>query len=170
MAPRVLPEAIRAYRIGDPDGQFPVWSAEGAKQIQGRWHAAGEAVIYASERYSTALLEKLAQCNGVLPPNQHFVEATIPRGVSYEVVSADSLPGWSASSGTRARAFGSRWYRSLRSAILIVPSVVASLDHNIVINATHPDLERGRIAVGPETPVRWDRRLFANPSSESETR
>ena len=166
MEPSVLPEAIRAYRIGDPDGQFPVWSAEGAKRVQGRWHAAGEAVIYASEHYSTALLEKLAQCNGLLPPNQHFVEATIPQGVSYEVVSGDSLRGWSGSSGASARAFGSRWYRALRSAILIVPSVVAQMEQNIVINARHPDLERRRIAVGPEVPVWWDHRLFGNPVAE----
>ena len=168
MKPEVLTEPIRAYRIGDPDGLFPVWSAEGAKQVQGRWHAAGQGVIYASEHYSTALLEKLAQCNGVLPPNQHFVEATIPQGVSYEVVSQDSLPGWSDSSGASARDFGNQWYRGLRSAILIVPSVVARLEQNIVINATHPEFERRRITVGLETPVWWDQRLFVNPASEPE--
>ena len=167
MEPRTLPEAIRAYRIGDPDGQFPVWSAEGAKRVQGRWHAVGEEVIYVSEHYSTALLEKLAQCNGVLPPNQHFVEATIPQGVSYEIVTADSLPGWSSASGARARAFGSQWYRSRESAILIVPSVVARSEQNIVINTTHPDLASRRIGVGLETPVCWDHRLFANPASGS---
>ena len=161
MKPRVLPEAIRAYRIGDPDGQFPVWSTAGAKQVQGRWHAAGAGVIYASKSYSTALLEKLAQCNGLLPPNQHFVEATIPQGVSYEVVSPDSLPGWSSPSGASAREFGSQWHREGRSAILIVPSVVARLEQNVVINAAHPDFERSRIAVGLETPVWWDQRLFA---------
>ena len=103
---------------------------------------------------------------GVLPPNQHFVEATIPQGVSYEAVSEDSLPGWSGSSGASARTFGSHWYRGLQSAILIVPSVVARLEQNIVINATHPDFERSRIAVGLETPVWWDQRLFASPPSE----
>ena len=170
MRPRVLAEALGAYRIGDPDGQFPVWSAEGAKRVQGRWHATGQEVIYASEHYSTALLEKLAQCNGILPPNQHFVEATIPQGVTYEVVSGDSLPGWSGSSGASARAFGNQWYRELRSAILIVPSVVARLEQNIVINATHPDLARKRIVVGLEAPVWWDHRLFGNPAPEFEAR
>ena len=160
MNPRVLPEAIRAFRIGDPDGQFPVWSAEGARRVQGRWHTAGEAVIYGSENYSTALLEKLAQCNGILPPNQHFVEATIPQGVSCEVVSPDSLPDWSSPSGAAARDFGSQWHREGRSAILIVPSVVARMERNIVVNVTHPDFERRRIEVGLETPVWWDRRLF----------
>ena len=92
MSPRALPEAIRAYRIGDVDGRFPVWSVEGAMQVAGRWHRLGAEVIYASEHYSTALLEKLVYCNGVLPPNQHFVEVAIPAGVSYEVVTKDSVP------------------------------------------------------------------------------
>ena len=94
MRPRTLPEPMRAYRIGDPAGQFPVWSTEGAKRTSGRWHEAGDAVIYASEHYSTALLEKLVHWNGALPPNQHFIEITIPAGTSYEVVTADIVPDW----------------------------------------------------------------------------
>ena len=43
-------------------------------------------MIYACESYAAAMLEKLAQWNGVFPENQHFVEIGIPRGVSYEAV------------------------------------------------------------------------------------
>ena len=107
---RTLPEPMRAYRIGDPAGQFPVWSTEGAQRTSGRWHEAGDAVIYASEHYSTALLEKLAHWNGALPPNQHFIEITIPTGTSYEVVTADIVPDWSAPNGAAARRFGHQWY------------------------------------------------------------
>lgn len=165
MTPRVLPDAIRAYRVGDRDGRFPVRSAEGARQVAGRWHGVGDEVIYVSEHYSTALLEKLVYCNGVLPPNQHFVEVAIPQGVSYEVVTKDSLPDWFDPDGASGRAFGSKWYRELRSAILFVPSVVARMERNIVINARHPDF--GRIDKGLEAPVPWDQRLFLNPSQAS---
>lgn len=164
MPPRALREAIRAYRMGDPGGRFPVWSAERARQIAARWHDVGEEVIYASEHYSTALLEKLVYCNGVLPPNQHAVEVSIPEGVSYEVVTKDLLPDWSDPSCASARSFGSKWYRESRSAILFVPSVVARMERNIIINAGHPDLVRKRIDVGVEEPVYWDRRLFLTPS------
>lgn len=160
MTARVLRDATRAYRIGDRDGRFPVWSAEGARQVAARWHDLGEDVIYASERYSTALLEKLVYCNGVLPPNQHFVEVSIPEGVSYEVVTKDSLPDWSHPGCTSARAFGSKWYRESRSAILFVPSVVARMERNIILNARHPDWVSKRIDVGLEQPVYWDQRLF----------
>ena len=147
-----------AYRIGDPAGQFPVWSTEGANRASGRWHEAGAEVIYASEHYSTAMLEKLVHWNGALPPNQHFVEITIPKGTSYEVVTADIVPGWFKPSEEAARRFGRSWYAENRSAILIVPSVVARMERNVVINRRHPDSES--LTVGLESPVWWDRRLF----------
>jgi len=157
-APRTLSEPMRAYRIGDPEGRFPVWSAEGAKRTSGRWHEAGAAVIYASEHYATAMLEALAHWNGTLPPNQHFIEIAVPEGTGYEVATAETVPGWSAPDGEAARRFGRRWYNENRSTILIVPSVVARVERNIVINAQHPEF--GRLKVGLETPVWWDRRLF----------
>ncbi len=153
-----LKVSIRAYRIGDPTGRNPVWSTEGAKHTSGRWHEAGAEIIYASENYSTALLEKLVHCNGVLPPNQYFVEITIPEGTSYEVATPDTLPDWSIPGSATARRFGHGWYRKNRSAILIVPSVVARMERNIVINSQHSDFRR--MSAGMETPVWWDQRLF----------
>ena len=158
MTLRTLSETMRAYRIGDPAGLFPVWSTEGAKRVSGRWHETGADVIYVSENYSTAMLEKLVHWNGAFPPNQHFIEVTIPRGTSYEVVTADTVPGWFKPSGEAARRFGRQWYVENRSAILIVPSVVARMERNIVINCRHSNFEG--LAVGLETPVWWDQRLF----------
>ncbi len=110
MHPGELPETMRANRIGDPAGLFAVWSAEGAKRAEGRWHEAGAEVIYASENYSTAMLEELVHWNGALPPNQHFIEITIPRGTSYEVNTADTFPHWFEPCGEAARRFGREWY------------------------------------------------------------
>ena len=148
-----------AYRIGDPAGQFPVYSTEGARRVSARWHETGDAVIYASRHYSTAMLEKLVHWAGHMPPNQHFVEITIPVGTSYEVFSADHHPDWHQADGEVARRFGHRWFDDGRSAILIVPSVVARMEENVVISATHPDA--GAIEVDVERPVWWDERLFS---------
>ena len=149
---------MRAYRIGDPAGRFPVWSTAGARRVSGRWHEAGAEVIYASESYSTAMLETLAHWNGAPPPNQHFVEITIPRGTSYEVATADHVRDWSHPDGEVARRFGRAWYSENRSTLLIVPSVVARLERNIVINTRHAEFDL--LTVGLETPVWWDQRLF----------
>lgn len=162
VTPRILSETIQVYRIGDPKGQFPVWSTEGAKRASGRWHETGAEVIYASENYSTAMLEQLVHWNGTLPPNQHFIQITIPKGTSYEVVTAELLPECFNIDGEAARRFGHRWYTENRSAILLVPSVAARLERNVVINCRHADF--GGLDVGLETPVWWDHRLFSTGS------
>ena len=56
---------------------------------------------------------------------------------------------------------GRTWYGEGRSALLFVPSVVARMERNIIINTRHADFEG--LTVGPETPVWWDRRLFRRP-------
>ncbi len=99
---------MRAYRIGDPAGQFPVWSAAGARRVG--------------------------------------------------VVTADIVRDWSHPGGEAARRFGRTWYAENRSTLLIVPSVVARMERNIVINTRHADF--AGLTVGLETPVWWDQRLF----------
>ena len=73
-------------------------------------------------------------------------------------MTADVLPGWFEPNGEEARRFGRAWYREKRSAILIVPSVVARMEQNVVINRRHSDSDA--LIVGLETPVWWDQRLF----------
>ncbi|MYB20139.1 MAG: RES domain-containing protein [Holophagales bacterium] len=152
---------MRAYRMGDVDGRFPVWSADGARRASGRWHERGAEVIYASRNYSTAMLEMLVNWPAHVPPNQHFVEVVIPAGTSYEVVTADVLPGWERPDLAASQRFGGDWYLERRSVLLFVPSVVARVESNVVINTRHPDYKGLEIEVGLETPVWWDQRLFA---------
>jgi RES domain-containing protein len=59
-----------------------------------------------------------------------------------------------------ARAFGDAWIRELRTAVLVVPSVVARREGNVLINPRHPDFS-GIVASVPE-PVVWDARLFGS--------
>jgi len=158
MTVRTLPEPMRVFRIGDPKGKYPIFSGEGAAVAEGRWHNRGQEVVYTSAHYSTAMLEKLAHYNGVLPPDQHFIEIEIPAGTSYEVVTKDILPDWDLLDSTQARAHGSKWLDEKRSAILIVPSYVAREEQNVLINPKHPDSARIRQPL--EKPVWWDKRLL----------
>ena len=158
MTHRTLADPMKTYRVGDPKGEFPVYSGLGARRLSARWHKKGQEVIYTSEHLSLAVLEKLVHYAGELPNGQHFVEITIPQGVSYEVAEPHSLSGWDRASHSVSQAFGAQWYAAKRSAILIVPSVVVRQERNVLINAEHPDT--GRIKAGLETPLKWDRRLF----------
>jgi RES domain-containing protein len=106
----------------------------------------------------TALLEKLAHGNGALPPNQHFITITIPRGLTCEAFSPTSMPSWDNIPATVSRAFGDAWQLEQRSLVLIVPSVVARIERNVLINPAHPKFRH--ITTTLHEPVFWDRRLF----------
>ena len=97
---------------------------------------------------------------GVLPPNQHYVQITIPNGIDYEVLEPASLPGWDSSDKTVSRAYGVAWQKSGRSVLLIVPSVVVRIEHNFLLNPAHEQFPR--ITCGLHRPVWWDRRLFSD--------
>ena len=59
-----------------------------------------------------------------------------------------------------SRTFGEEWFNQRRSLILIVPSVVARLDNNIMINIAHPEFSL--VEASRRQLVFWDRRLFGS--------
>ena len=159
MSAQRLDRVLTSYRIGDPAGAYPIFDATGSKLAPGRWNTATSPMIYSCEHYSTAMLEKLVHGSGSLPPNQHFVEITIPNGVSYEVVTPAMLSGWEAIDCQVSRAFGEAWQQSKRSVLLLVPSVVARRERNILINPDHAEFHQ--IKPSLHEPVWWDERLFS---------
>jgi RES domain-containing protein len=164
---QILDRGLSCFRIGDPLGAYPIFDATGSTIAPGRWNTPGSPMIYASEHYSTSLLEKLVHGSGRLPPNQHFVRITIPRGLTNEVFSPPSLPGWDRMPATVSKAFGEQWCVEKRSLVLIVPSVVARVDRNVLINPSHPEFPD--VEVSLHEPVFWDHRLFG-PALQAERR
>jgi RES domain-containing protein len=158
---QILDRTLTCYRIGDPAGAYPIFDATGSRLAPGRWNTDTTPVIYAAANYSTAMLEKLVHGAGRLPPNQHYIAIIIPRGLTYEVLNTAALPGWDAADESVSQAYGSAWVREARSVILIVPSVVARVDDNVLINPAHPEFRH--ITTSLHQPVYWDRRLFGSP-------
>ena len=159
MTAQRLDRVLTAYRIGDPAGAHPIFDATGSTLFPGRWNTAATPILYASEHYSTAMLEKLAHGSGLLPPNQHFIEITVPNGVSYEVLEPAALPGWDQATADASKRHGAAWQATRRSLLLLVPSVVARIEWNVLLNPEHPEFTRVRH--GLHRPVWWDRRLFS---------
>ena len=153
-----LDRVLTCYRIGDPDGIYPIFDGTGASLVPGRWNERGAPVIYACEHYATALVEKLARGRGKLPRNQHYITITVPNGLTYEVVTRDHLPGWDTPEPTVSRDHGARWARERRSLLLLVPSFVARIERNLVINPAHPEFQH--VTASLHEPVWWDERLF----------
>ena len=87
-----LDEPLRAYRIAD--SRHPIFDGTGAATLGGRWNSPGRRVIYASETYAGALLEKLAHTNiGRVPKRQAYVEIEIPAGLEIEILNFAGLGG-----------------------------------------------------------------------------
>lgn len=117
-------------------------------------------MIYTSEHYSTAMLEKLVRGSGSLPPNQHYIEVMIPGGVSYEQLNEAQLPDWAEAGAVASKLFGEKWHHERRSLFIIVPSVVARIERNFLINPDHSEFPR--VTYSLHRPIWWDSRLFGS--------
>lgn len=148
-----------AFRIADR--RFPIFNATGAFLRGGRWNSPGRPVLYAAQTYAGALVEVLVHAEVDSVPKTHAViRIDIPDDISTELLDTLKLPDWASDDRIAARAFGDRWIDELRSAVLLVPSVVLQgRESNVLINPAHPRFPH-ITASGPE-PVIWDSRLFS---------
>lgn len=151
-----LKEPLLAYRVADR--RHPIFDGQGALRYGGRWTSPGASVVYASLSLAGAMLEILAHAAiGRFPKTHVWVELTIPKGVRVDEVSANDVRDWESDDLTVPRAIGDKWIRQGQSAVLLVPSVIAQVDRNIIINLAHKDAKR--IRHSRQIPVHWDPRL-----------
>ncbi len=149
---------MQIFRIGD--SRHAIWDGTGAALVGGRWNSPGRPVIYASLSYACAMLEILVHASiGRIPDTQRFVIAELSEDVSVERHEAIALPaGWNADGSPSARQFGDLWLLQARTAVLLVPSVIATLEWNALVNPLYPDA--AKIKVSESQQVIWDQRLF----------
>lgn len=163
-----LSKNVIAYRIGHHSNEYPIFDSGGSIIYPGRWNRKNK-VIYAASNYSLALLEKLVHCNtGLVPKNQQWIEITIPSATSYETITTYSFPDWNVEKETQK--YGDEWLESKRTCIMFVPSIIARVENNILINDEHPEF--GNIGASLHQPVVWDERLsiaFSNDGLIGET-
>ena len=122
-------------------------SGAGAAKRPGRWNDYKEAVVYCAPTIAMAVLETGAHVDDSgLPLNRYLVEIEVPDVVwarREKVEVAKLPPTWAAIPAGRATAkFGSDWLASLRSPILMVPSVIVPEEWVTLINPGHPDASR----------------------------
>jgi RES domain-containing protein len=150
---------MRCFRIGD--ARFPLLDGSGARLHGGCWNSPGRSVIYAAETYAGAVLELLVHANLNRLPHTHAVlTIEIPEDLAVEELAAADLPGWDVPDQAVSRAFGDRWLAEVRTAVLVVPSLVTQgREDNILLNPAHPEF--ARITHTPPEPVVWDKRLVS---------
>jgi len=140
-----LTTSVPLFRIATETRQYKTTdlSGRGAAKYPGRWNGAGECVIYAAQSRSVAILETAAHVDSAgLPQNRFIVRLNVPAAIwkARKTLKATRLnPGWSAiPAGMASEVIGSNWYRSGKTALLLVPSVIVPEEYVVVINAKHP--------------------------------
>lgn len=137
---------VRLWRIATESPRYKAVDSTGAgaKATGGRWNHPGVAVVYSASSIALAALEAIVHLNAVaLPLNRYLVRIDVPDDVweSRMVIDNVTAPrGWDAEpAGMSSLEFGDDWVKRNVSALLLVPSVVIPLEHNILINPAHAD-------------------------------
>jgi RES domain-containing protein len=117
-------------------------SGAGASISPGRWNSETQAVLYTAPTISLAVLETAAHIDiGGLPLNRFLVRIEVPVDVwklREEIDMSALAPTWSAiPAGQASVKLGSDWLKSLRSPILLVPSVIVPEERAVLINPLH---------------------------------
>jgi len=126
-----------------------------------RWSSAGVRLAYTSEHLSLAIIEYFVHVDPDDPPKDLVVVAAeVSNRVSRIAISAKQLPAkWHRTPVLPAlTAIGDRFVRDRRAAILIVPSALAPVESNWLINPQHSDFSK--IRVHPGEVFRYDPRFF----------
>lgn len=123
-------------------------SGEGARRFGGRWNEQGTAILYASQNESLAALEILAHTPiSEIPHDLSLLVLSAPDSLASERVDPTELPeNWREYPAPPELArIGTRWVHSESSLMLTVPSAMVQTDWNILINPSHPDIEKVNI-------------------------
>ncbi len=121
-------------------------SGGGAAASPGRWNDDKEPIVYCAPTIAIAVLETAAHIDDAgLPLNRYLIEIDVPDALwaQREELDLARLPAtWSAIPAGRASVkIGSEWLSSLRSAILLVPSVIVPEERASLINPRHPSAD-----------------------------
>src|SRR5450432_2160187 len=111
-------------------------TGEGARLFGGRWNHSGITCLYASESRALAVLEYSVNTGvNYIPPALSII--TIDTGsIPIEEISESALPpDWKATPApSSTKNFGSSILKSLKAAVIKIPSAIISSELNYLLN------------------------------------
>ena len=121
-------------------------SGAGGLKAPGRWHYAGQPVVYLAATPAAALLEVCVHTSANdVPPAFTLLRIEGP-DVKVPVIKPNDLPqGWRTDQEA-TRDLGTAWLRKNGSVLLQVPSAIVPETNNFLFNPSHPDAARFNIA------------------------
>jgi RES domain-containing protein len=151
---------LRVYRAFERKHEATTFSGEGARLYGGRWNSVGTAVIYTSTAFSLALLEIMVNASTPrIPPDMVYVPMDIPVEIRLDVLDIATVPkNWfDPPAPPECQLAGDSWVSRGETVGLMVPSAVARIETNVLLNPAHPDFVR--IVVGDIGPMAIDQSL-----------
>jgi RES domain-containing protein len=150
---------VRVWRIASV--AHTEFDGEGARRHGSRWTPRGIQAVFMSATLSLAALERFVHTDSDLEPTDLLaVPVEIRDDIAIEPVQVETLPAdWRTFPAPPALALiGEQWFRSSRTAVLSVPSVVVPHERNFVLNPTHREF--ARIVIGRSEPFSFDPRMW----------
>jgi RES domain-containing protein len=115
-------------------------TGEGAFRIGGRWNSKGHRAIYTAQHQATCLLEKLVHLGRdasgrlIVPVNYALVTINLSDEARVSRVRSEDLPPNWRDNPYHTQSIGDDFLLGQKHAALIVPSAVAQLENNVIIN------------------------------------
>ena len=154
-SPGLHTPALDLWRISN----YQTLDGEGGRKYPGRWHSAGEPIVYLASSAPGALLETLVHLHleaEDLPPSYMLLRVTVPAGMRY-VELKPNADNWQKDA-TQTQQLGDSWLKTKPSALAAVPSAIMPHATNWLLNPALPDARRIRIA--DVLTVDYDERLL----------
>ncbi len=134
-------------------------SSEGARLNGGRWNSRGVPVLYCATSESLALLELRVHAPHPYPSDRLRFVIEVPDDALQEVAITALPRGWNKLPPSPAsKRFGDEWVAARSSLGLLVPSVIAPEERNLLLNPAHARFRELRVL--KKSRVRMDMRLY----------
>lgn len=138
---------------------FPDLTGRGGLLTSGRWHHAGQPVVYLAESPAGAMLEVLVHLEvdpEDLPDNLRLMRVDVPQEICRDAIILELTDDWFDHQDVTRR-IGTDWLTERRTAFMKVPSAIMPHTQNWLLNPAH--LLAAEITLTVET-LQLDRRLF----------
>lgn len=123
----------------------PTLDGAGGLSAPGRWHTAGQRIVYYAPNPATALLEVLVHAKidiEDIPVNLRYLEIEAPDTLAVQEVDLTELGRSWRTDLAATRAAGDEWLRDGRTALLRVPSVIGAGDLECSDQSAAPPKQR----------------------------
>jgi RES domain-containing protein len=121
-------------------------SGAGGLKAPGRWHSAGQPVVYLASSPSAALLEvRVHTSANDVPPEFTLLKIEGPDAKVAGITFNDLPEDWSSRLEV-TRNLGTAWLEKKESFVLKIPSTIVPETANFLFNPMHRDAKKFRIA------------------------